>query len=175
MEAPNGFKEISPYELENAMKLIGKDWMLITAKDEKNGRVNAMTASWGALGVLWNKCICICFIRPQRHTFSLVEELGNGELSFAFLGDEYRSALALCGRESGRDGDKLKKAGLSTFDLGETPCIAEANLLLICKKLYADDIKEDKFIDKTLLSNYALGDYHRAYICEIKKAYLKNE
>ena len=66
------FKEISPYEVENAMKLIGKTWMLITANDEENGRANAMTASWGTLGVLWNKCVCTAFIRPQRHTYSLV-------------------------------------------------------------------------------------------------------
>lgn len=165
------FREVSPYELENAMKLIGKDWMLITAKDEENGRVNAMTASWGALGVLWNKCVCIAFVRPQRHTFSLVER--EERISFAFLDEEYRSALSLCGRESGRDGDKLKKAGLSTFALDGVECIREAKLLLVCKKLYAQDLEEDCFIDKTLLSNYREKDYHRAYVCEIEKAYVK--
>ena len=92
------FREISPLELGNAMKLIGKDWMLITALDEKNGRVNAMTASWGCMGVLWNKNICVCFIRPQRHTYGLVEQ--NERLSLAFLGEEYREALKLCGAPS---------------------------------------------------------------------------
>ncbi len=167
----NGFKEISTYDIENAMKLIGKDWMLITARDEKNNRVNAMTASWGALGVLWNKCVCVCFIRPQRHTYSLVEN--EERISFAFFGEEYRQALALCGRESGRDGDKIAKAGLSTICIGGVPCVAEAKLLLVCKKLYADDLKDDSFIDKSLLSNYAAGDYHRMYVCEIEKAYVR--
>ena len=59
------FKEISAYELENAMKLIGKDWMLLTAEDTKNQRVNAMTASWGMMGVLWNKCVCTVFVRSR--------------------------------------------------------------------------------------------------------------
>ena len=46
-----GFKEISPKELqENTFKLIGKDWMLVSA--ESNGLVNTMTASWGAMGVM---------------------------------------------------------------------------------------------------------------------------
>lgn len=165
------FKEISPYELENAMKLIGKDWMLITANDGENGRVNAMTASWGTLGVLWNKCVCTAFIRPQRHTCSLVEK--EDRISFAFLGEEYRSALTLCGRESGRDGDKLLRAGLSTAIIDGVPCIKEARLLLVCRKLYAQDIEEECFIDKDLLSNYAQKDYHRMYICEIEKAYVK--
>jgi flavin reductase (DIM6/NTAB) family NADH-FMN oxidoreductase RutF len=91
------------------------------------------------------------------------------------LDESYRTSLALCGRESGRDCDKLKKAGLSSFEVDGTPCVAEAKLLIVCRKLYADDIKEDCFIDKSLLSNYPLNDYHRAYICEIEKAYLKNE
>ena len=33
--------------------MIGKEWMLITA--EKDGKVNTMTASWGGMGILWNK------------------------------------------------------------------------------------------------------------------------
>ena len=165
------FREISSYELENAMKLIGKDWMLITAKDEENGRVNAMTASWGAMGVLWNKPVCVAFIRPQRHTYSLVEK--EDRLSFAFLEEEYRSALTLCGRESGACQDKLKKAGLSTVDIDGVACIKEAKLLLVCKKLYAQDLNEECFIDKALLSNYTAKDYHRMYVCEIEKAYVK--
>jgi flavin reductase (DIM6/NTAB) family NADH-FMN oxidoreductase RutF len=164
-------REISPYELENAMKLIGKTWMLITAKDEENGRVNAMTASWGAMGVLWNKPVCVAFIRPQRHTYSLVEK--EDRLSFAFLGEENRSALAFCGRESGRNCDKLAATGLSTVEIDGVACIKEAKLLLVCKKLYAQDLGEDCFIDKELLSNYTAKDYHRMYVCEIEKAYVK--
>ena len=165
-----GFKEISPYELENAMKLIGKDWMLITARDGE--KVNAMTASWGALGVLWNKCVCVSFIRPQRHTFGLVE--GEDRLSFAFLGEEHRDALRLCGRESGRDCDKLALAGLHSELVGGVPVISEARLVLVCKKLYADDLKKECFIDPALLSNYAANDFHRMYVCEIEKAYIKD-
>ena len=46
------------------MKMIGKDWMLITAADPDTGAVNTMTASWGAMGELWNKDVCFIFIRP---------------------------------------------------------------------------------------------------------------
>ena len=165
------FREISPLELGNAMKLIGKDWMLITALDEKNGRVNAMTASWGCMGVLWNKNICVCFIRPQRHTYGLVEQ--NERLSLAFLGEEYREALKLCGARSGRDCDKLAEAGLSAVTVDGVPMIREASLLLSCRKLYVDDLREASFLDPSLLANYKNGDYHRVYVCEIEHAYLK--
>ncbi len=163
------FIEIPAETLENAMKCIGKDWLLLTVRDKKKEKVNAMTASWGALGVLWNKNVCICFVRPQRYTHELLEE--EESFSVAVMGEKYREALMLCGRMSGRDGNKLAECGLTTFDLPSAPAIAEADILLECKKLYVDELKESSFIDRTLLSNYASGDYHTVYICEIKTAY----
>ncbi len=167
----NDFRAIAPTELDNAIKMIGKDWMLITVNDEKNNKVNGMTASWGALGVLWNKNICICFVRPQRYTYELLGE--NGELSIAFLGEAHREALKLCGRVSGREHDKLKECGLTTLTLDGVPCVAEAEVVLTCKKLYEDDLRESSFLDKALLANYPISDYHRVYVCEIKQAYKK--
>lgn len=169
----NNFNKISPDKLGNAMKLIGSDWMLITVRDEKNGRVNAMTASWGAMGVLWNKNVCICFVRPQRHTHTLLES--ESELSIAFFDESHKSALRLCGKESGREVDKLAACGFSTSELGGVPVINEARLVLVCKKLYEDELKESAFVDKALISNYASGDYHTVYICEIKEAYQRGE
>ena len=168
----HGFREISPQELENAMQKIGKEWMLITANDEKNGRVNAMTASWGSLGVLWGKNICVCFVRPQRYTYELLEK--NDRCSIAFLSEEYRDALRLCGTQSGRDTDKLAAAGLTALDGDGVPVIAEADTLLICRKLYVDDLNKESFLDPALLSHYAAGDYHRMYIFEIEHVY-RNE
>ncbi|MBQ8331313.1 MAG: flavin reductase family protein [Clostridia bacterium] len=166
-----GFEKISVYDLESAAKLIGKDWMLITAKDEERGSVNAMTASWGCMGVLWNKPVAVCFIRPQRYTYGLAEKANR--LSLAFFGDGHRDALKLCGTKSGRDCDKLREAGLSRTEADGVPVIAEAELLLICRKLYADDIKEEGFLDSSLLANYSQKDYHRIYVCEIESAYRK--
>ncbi len=168
-----GFREISPLMLENAMQKIGKEWMLITAYDGERHRVNAMTASWGALGVLWGKNICTCFVRPQRHTYGLMED--NERISIAFLSENYRNALRLCGSKSGRDTDKLSEAGLSSVELDGVSVIAEADTVLVCRKLYADDLKEECFLDSSLLSNYAAKDYHRFYVLEIEKAYRKNQ
>ena len=167
-----GFREISPLEIENAMKLIGKDWMLITAKDGQSGRVNAMTASWGCMGVLWNKNICVCFIRPQRYTYGLVER--EERISLAFLSEEYRGALRLCGTKSGRDCDKLSEAGLTAETADGVPMIREASLLIRARKLYADDLKENAFIDPEMLKHYAARDYHRFYICEIAEVLVKD-
>ncbi|MBQ9112358.1 MAG: flavin reductase family protein [Clostridia bacterium] len=170
MNILNGFSEISPYELGNALRMIGKEWMLITAKDGE--KVNAMTASWGCMGVLWNKPVAVGFIRPQRHTYGLAE--AQERISLAFLGEDRREALNICGSKSGRDCDKLMLAGLCAEDFDGVPVIREAEVILICRKLYADDLREGAFIDSTLLSNYKNGDYHRMYVWEIEKALIKN-
>jgi hypothetical protein len=46
-------------------------------------------------------------------------------------------------------------------------------MALVCRKLYADDIKECAFVDKSLLSNYAAADYHKMYVMEIEKVIVK--
>ena len=145
--------------------------MLIVARDEAKKGVNAMTASWGCMGVLWNKNIAVCFIRPQRYTYGLTEQAER--ISLAFPDAAYRDAMTLCGRRSGRDCDKLREAGLTTEELDGVPVIAEAELNLICRKLYVDDLKAGCFLDEELLAHYKDNDFHRVYVCEIERAYRK--
>ena len=163
------FSKISPEQIENSIRLIGKDWMLITVSDKNNQKVNAMTASWGALGVLWNKNVCICFIRPERYTHELI--MDENEFSIAFFDENYRDALRLCGRESGRDFDKLDACGLTTQKLDGVDVISESKLVMICKKLYIDELKKSAFLDESLLKNYENGGYHTVFVCEITGAY----
>ncbi len=161
----NKFKEIPVESASDIFNLIGRDWMLITAASE--GKINTMTASWGCAGVLWNKPVCICFIRPQRYTYGLVNEAKT--LSLSFFDQKYRSALAYCGSKSGRSCDKFADTGLTPAFSDGTPYVDEAKLVMICRKLYADDIREDKFILPELLSNYPIHDFHRFFVCEIEK------
>ena len=169
----NSYLQLTPDEFNRSpFRLIGKEWMLICAPDSsKESGASAMTASWGGLGILWNKPVAIAYIRPQRYTYSLVEE--SDRISLCFPGEEYRKALAFCGRESGLGLDKLKECGLSTQDIDGVPAIADSEIIMICRKLYADDLKEDKFIDRNMLSHYN-GDYHRFYVLEIEKILVKD-
>ncbi len=166
-------KTISPYELnENCFQLIDKDWMLITAKNPETGAVNTMTASWGGMGILWNKPVAFVFIRPQRYTLEFVHAAEG--LTLSFFASEYKDALRLCGCVSGRDCDKIKDAGLHTEALSDTAVsFSEARLVLTCRKLYEDTLKECAFLDKSLLANYAQGDYHHVIICEINEVLQK--
>jgi len=163
------YKEIHPEQIDRILTRIGKEWMLIGASDGEKS--NVMTASWGCMGVLWNKPVAVCFIRPQRYTFEFTEK--SDRLSLSFFDGAYRDALTVCGRTSGRDGDKLARAGLTETELDGIPFPAEASLVLLCKKLYADDLKKQAFVDPALLSNYAANDFHRVYVCEIERVLCK--
>lgn len=166
------FTVISPAEMnDNVFKLIGNDWMLISASD--GTAVNTMTASWGTAGILWNKPVCICFIRPQRYTYEIAER--TDRLSFSILDESYRKALSYCGSHSGREGDKFAACGLTAaYAEDGTPYVAESRMVLLCRKLYADDLREGCFLDPSLLANYKAKDYHRFYVCEIEKILVRD-
>lgn len=168
------FKPIPPTAIsDNLFSRIGESWMLITAATP-DGRVNTMTASWGCTGILWNKPVALCFIRPQRYTYGIVE--AGDTLSLAFFPQgEHRETLRYCGTMSGREVDKLAATGLTVERTSDgTPFPAQADLVLICRKLYADDLKEGCFLDPALLKHYTARDYHRFYVCEITRVLVKD-
>ena len=151
---------------ENPFKLIGSDWMLITAK--KGDKTNMMTASWGGVGILWNKPVATIYVRPQRYTKEFID---NEEyFSLCVSPEEYRQILNYCGTKSGRDEDKIAETKLTIDESEKAPIFKEARLVLICKKLYAQDLTEQSFIDKSLVEkNYQAKDFHTMYIAEIEK------
>lgn len=163
---------VNPKDLgENVFKMFDNSWCLIAAYDEKHLPLpyNAMTASWGGMGVLWNKNVFFCFVRPQRYTKEFID---NSEyISLSFFDEDKKKALTYCGRNSGRDGDKLKEVGLkvSVSDKGIVE-FDDAKVTVIGKKLFAADMKESDFIDKSLIEkNYPNSDFHTVYVCEIEE------
>ena len=165
------FTQCSPYELtQNPFSLIGKEWALLTGGTIEN--CNPMTVSWGGLGILWNKPVATVYVRPQRYTYGFMEENDLFTLSFFENTPEYRKVLGFCGKESGRTQNKWNACNLHpcAFDGGAAP--KEASLILVCRKLYAQDLTEDCFIDKSVVApNYAGDDFHRMYIGEIIACY----
>lgn len=160
------FKEISADTLKiPVFEEIGKRWMLVAAAKE-DGTVNAMTASWGALGVLWGKNVFICYVRPQRYTHEFTES--SDSITLAFFDEQYRNALKICGSKSGRDCSKLAESGLTYSVKDGKTLINEASRLIIGKKLYAGRIDPAFFCDKEVDKWYE-NDYHTVYVCEIEK------
>jgi len=161
----SGFNKIDPTGInENAFKLIGSDWMLVTAGEPE--AYNMMTASWGGLGVLWSKKVCFCFIRPTRYTYQFMEKSEN--FTLCFFEEQYRKVLEFCGSKSGRDVDKTASTGITPV-AGPSGAVyfEEARLVLVCKKIYYQDINPDNFIAPDIQENYTLKNYHRMYVGEI--------
>jgi flavin reductase (DIM6/NTAB) family NADH-FMN oxidoreductase RutF len=165
VELDKELKAIKVNELtDNVFSLIGKDWMLITSGTVDN--YNTMTASWGGMGYLWNKNVCFIFVRPSRYTYEFMEQ--NDTFSLNFFTDEWRNALTICGKKSGRDIDKAKETGLKPIPgNNQTTSFEQARLIIECKKLYFQDIIPEQFLDPSLEKNYNGGDYHRMYVGEI--------
>lgn len=167
-------REISVSELkDNMFDAIGKEWMLVTAGTSE--KFNMMTASWGGTGILWGKPVAFIFIRPERYTYEFIEK--GDKLTLSFLGETHREIHKICGSKSGRDIDKVAASGLKPY-VTENGNIAyeQARLVLECKKLYADFIEDDNFVDKLLINRWygeGNGGFHKMYILEIEHVLVK--
>lgn len=157
----------------NPFLAIGEQWMLVSAGDEQVH--NTMTASWGGMGVLWGEPTVTVYLRPQRYTRELIE--ANDLFTVSFLDNEpYAEALRYCGRVSGRDvDDKFAGAGLMPLFVDGTCAVAQAELVLVCRKIYAADMPPENFIDPDADAKwYPDHDYHRMYIGRIEKFYVSS-
>ena len=164
-------KKILAKELtDNTFKMIGSDWMLVTAGNKE--RSNTMTAAWGGLGFLWNRNVAFVYIRPNRYTFKFTEE--NERMSLTFFDDKFRDTLKYCGTKSGRDVDKIKECNLTLkFTDNRTPYFEEARVIIEGKKIYVDDIDPKNMLDKELKTLYPESQFHRVYTIEIENIWIK--
>ena len=167
----NGFKTVEIKDLQfNPFTLIDKEWMLITAGNEQ--KCNTMTASWGGIGVMWDKNVAVTVIRPQRYTKEFVES--HDCFTLSFYPKEYKKALSLCGSKSGREIDKAEETGLIPVFDQAAPYFEQASLVLVCKKLYAQPMDPAGFVDKALDSRwYPDKDYHKMFVGEVIKVLVK--
>ena len=160
------FRSVKPEELSiNPFHAIGSDWMLITAQHDE--KVNTMTASWGGIGIMWNDPVATCYIRPQRYTREFVD--GSDYFSLCFFGGQHREDLVLCGRVSGRDSDKIAQTGMTVMYDKAAPYFAEATTVLICRKLYRQEMQPDCFVDPEIESHYPQKDYHIMYLGKVEE------
>ena len=168
------FRTIQPKELDtNLFRMIDDEWLLICCYDEEKGRENMMTASWGGMGILWNKEVCFLFVRPQRYTHDLLEK--QNRFSVCVLPEKYKSAHKVCGSQSGRDVDKIMLTGLHETDCDGVKAVAESKFVFVVRQLYRDDLVKTGFKEDVLLKHYPTNDFHTVYVCEIEKIFQKKD
>lgn len=163
-------KEITLNELSfNPWDKIGKEWFLLTSGDE-NG-YNTMTASWGFMGFMWRRSTFTAVVRPTRYTYEFMEK--NDLFTVSFFDEKFRPALNFCGSYSGRDVDKAQKTGLDPLFIDGTTAFEQAEMVLVCKKIYAQDMDVNCLADEIKPINGS-DPIHKQYIGEILKIYVKD-
>lgn len=168
----NNFTAIAPEAIGNNMiGLIGDRWMLVTAGTREH--FNTMTASWGGVGFLWGKPVAFCFVRPNRYTYEFIER--GSSFTLSFFGTDRKKTLSYLGSASGRNVDKIAESGLVPLATENgNVTFEEAELVLECRKLYAQDLNEQNFTDPSIPERwYGKEPLHKMYIAEIVKVWIK--
>lgn len=167
------FSEIDIKKLEDKVRvftMFRDDWALITAGDEK--KINTMTAAWGGLGILWHRPVATVYVRPSRYTLGFID--AQDAFTVSFYKQSYRKERSMLGAKSGRDCDKIKEAGFTPVFLDHAPAFKEAELVLVCRKLYRQQMELTLALDPEIEKKcYPAGDVHIMFIGEIQKAYIK--
>jgi len=164
--------------LENAaviLKAVNKGVLLSTNAD---GRQNAMTISWGTLGINWHKMIFTTFVRESRFTKEQLDKTTEFTVSMA-VDDSAKKILAVCGSKSGRDMDKIAECGLTMVEPSviKVGGYKELPLTLECRILYKQELDRNAIGEEEKKRWYPVtdnsdGDYHTAYVGEIVAAYV---
>ena len=166
------WQEITARDIQvNPVELFGDQWMELAAGRE--GNLNLMTIAWGTLGYLWNKDVVTVYVSTDRYTFEFMQQ--NDYFTVSHFPVSMRKQLQYLGTVSGRNEDKVKGAGLTCgfTELGN-PVFAEADLVIECKKIYAQQF------DAALLppdvskwyDNHGVG-IHYMYIGEVVHVWKK--
>jgi flavin reductase (DIM6/NTAB) family NADH-FMN oxidoreductase RutF len=144
---------------------------LLLATSGADGKANVMTIGWGAIGAIWGRPVFLVLVRPSRHTYSCLEEVG--EFTVNVPPRELATGVNLCGTVSGRDHDKFREARLTPAASRQVrpPIIQECVVHYECRILHKNDVVPGALVQAILDDAYAQGDFHRMYSGEIVAAY----
>ena len=168
-------KPIKLFELwRETMDSLTREGLLLCSVDT-TGKPNAMTIGWMTGGIVWGKPILTVLVRPSRHTFSRMEQVG--EFTVNVMPPEFANALEVCGTVSGRDKDKFADAGLTTVPAKEVrvPIIVQGIIHYECRVVQKNDIIPANLAAEIKKSAYPHNDFHRVYYGEVLAAYATDD
>lgn len=147
----------------DVFSIFAKKWALLTAG--KKDKFNSMTVSWGGLGTLWGRDVATVYVRSTRYTHEFMDD--NEYFTLSFFPEDKKDILGVFGSKSGRDIDKMNYEGLTAVEAGESVTYKEAEITLVCKKLYMQSQDLDKMPKDIVDAFYADAATHDMYIGEI--------
>ena len=138
-------------------------WALVTAGNADN--YNTMTIAWGSLGTLWGRPVATVYVSPDRYTHRFLAD--NDYFTVSFFSDEYRDDLMLLGSKSGRDLDKVAETSLTPEALEQGMTFKEAEMTLVCKKLYSHQFEKEALPKELAEGIYSRLTPHTMFIGEV--------
>ena len=164
------FKPIDAAEIsESVFKLVGSDFTVITSGTEAD--YNSMIASWGGMGILFNKPATWCFLRANRYTLEYIRK--EQTYTLAYFDEPYKDKIMIFGTKSGRNTDKMKEHELTAV---QTPqgsiAYKEAKLIIECKITQLTTVSPKDFYtqegkDFITEAYKEAKDYHKLLLGEI--------
>jgi flavin reductase (DIM6/NTAB) family NADH-FMN oxidoreductase RutF len=164
--------DLSPIEIDRlvlpAFRAWHRDGFLLAAGNFAAGTWNCMTVGWGGLGCLWDRPVAVVGARPTRYTVEFLQRFPGFTLCHFPAG--HRKALMHLGTHSGRDGDKVGQSGLTPVasTAVAAPSFAEADLVIECVQVYADDYRPEAALSEELRSGARSGRGHRLFFGEVR-------
>lgn len=156
-----------------ALPLIGNNGgLLVTGTDSPN----VMTIGWAMTSVMWGRDVFVAPVRTSRYSHELLE--AHKEFTVFVPYGDMKKTVGVCGSKSGRDMDKVKDCGLvlSASKSVKVPHIDANGLVIECRVIYQDDLKEealDPAVRERYYSGSDTGNMHTLYFGEILAIYEK--
>lgn len=156
---------------ENIFDIIGNEYMLISAGNEKDG-YNMMTASWGFMGQMWGQESVAVVVRPERYTMDFIDK--NDYFTLCFFGNR-KDIHSVCGSKSGRDVNKTALTGLTPISDSKYTYFNEARLVFKIKKKYVQPMDKKFLCEEQIDEKWydAKGGWHNLIIGSIERIYVK--
>ena len=117
------------------------------------------------MGTLWSEPVVTVYVKPCRHTYKFMND--NDYFTVSFYPEDKKEALMLMGSKSGRDIDKDAASGLTVKDLGKAVTYEEAEVTLLCKKIYFQDMDAERMPEDVVRTHYSVEEPHRLFIGEV--------
>lgn len=150
------------------MANVGRELSLITAGTPEH--FNALTARYGAVGMIWMKDSYFAFIKPERYTWEFIRD--NDYFTVSYFPKEMDGIHQVFGHKSGRDTDKVKETGITPEFLEHGVTFKEAYEVFVCKKMYMKQMDKEEMPEEALAkyadpTNLLYGEAHYLVIGEI--------
>lgn len=140
-----------------------KQWALLTAGNKDS--FNTMTVSWGGLGTLWSRPVATVYVRTSRYTHEFMDR--EEYFTVSFFPEQYKKELGVLGSKSGRDMDKMNASGLTPKAVEDSVTFEEAEVTLICKKLFMQKLDPANMTAEIRDMFYSKDAPHDMYIGEV--------